>query len=98
MSLCGSVDECEESDNIAQQRTRVRQNSPVLPVTSGPRQSEDDELLWRMQSLGVGPHVRFSDRTEVLVLDDWPPDVYREARREPWVHQFKRETETIFAA
>ena len=39
-----------------------------------------DELLWRIH---LGAHVRFSDRTEVLVFEDWPPDVHREGQGRP---------------
>jgi hypothetical protein len=50
-----------------------------------PLQPGGSNLVFRMQSLSVGRNVKFDECVTVYKLDDWPADVYREARRGLWM-------------
>jgi hypothetical protein len=41
----------------------------------------ESDITFRMQSLSVARTVKFDERVIVHILNDWPADVYREARR-----------------
>jgi hypothetical protein len=45
----------------------------------------ESDITFRMQSLLVARTVKFDERVIVHKLNDWPADVYREARREQWM-------------
>jgi hypothetical protein len=45
----------------------------------------ESDLMFRMQSLLVARTVKFDERVAVCKLNDWPADVYREARRRQWM-------------
>ena len=57
---------------------------------------EGSDLTFRMRSLSVAKTVKFDERVIVHKLNDWPADVYREARRGQWMqyaadrYRFKR--------
>ena len=60
-----------------------RNNDTVQRKSSG---STRCFLVCGMQSLQLVPRVRFSGRTDICVLDDWPAEIYRNARKGPWMH------------
>ena len=57
---------------------------------------EESDLTFRMRSLSVAKTVKFNERVVVYKLNDWPADVYQEARRGQWMqyavdrYRFKR--------
>jgi hypothetical protein len=45
----------------------------------------ESDLTCRMRSISVERTVKFDERLIVYKLNDWPADVYREARRGQWM-------------
>jgi hypothetical protein len=45
----------------------------------------ESNLTFRMQSLLVARTVKFDERVTVYKQNDWPADVYMEARRGQWM-------------
>ena len=54
-------------------------------VSTRPLQSGGRSIVSRMSSLSVGRNVMFDERVTVYEPNDWPPHVYREARKGHWM-------------
>ena len=76
--------EGDRSDR-ARQVPDHRCDSDVFEST-GPFQPGERIRLHRMLPVSTRRRVRFSDQNDICELNDWPADVYREARKGPWIH------------
>ena len=50
---------------------------------NGARESGVGAIVSGIQSTGLRPRVRFSEELEIYELNDWPADIYRQARKGP---------------
>ena len=77
-----NADVCRE----VHQRPSVRPRSPTVFERNGTCEPGVGAFVSRVQSTQIRPRVRFSERVEIFELNDWPADIYRQARKGPWMY------------
>jgi hypothetical protein len=83
----GNRVKCKQNDHPTTKQRKERHHLPssVDDKSSRSQQLGESDLVFRMQSLLVIRTVKFDERITVYELNDWPADVYLEARRGQWI-------------
>ena len=58
---------------------------PTVFDSVQPSESRGRSIVQRMSSLSVRRSVTFDKRITVFRFSDWPPEIYRAARKGPWI-------------
>jgi len=85
-STFGRMGQAAVVSNQVRQRSPVRARSPTMFDRNGARESDVGSIVSRMQSTGLRPRVKFSEEIKIYELNDWPSDIYRQARKGPWMY------------
>jgi hypothetical protein len=83
----GNRVKCKQKDHHTTKPRKERHHPPssVDDKSSLLQQLGESDLVFGMQSLLVIRTVKFDERITVYELNDWPADVYLEARRGQWM-------------
>jgi hypothetical protein len=83
----GNRVKCKQNDHHTTKSRKERHHPPssVDDKSSLSQQLGESDLVFGMQSPLVIRTVKFAERITVYELNDWPADVYLEARRGQWM-------------
>jgi hypothetical protein len=83
----GNRVKCKQNDHHTTKQRKERHHPPfsVDDKSSRSQQLGESDLVFEMQLPLVIRTVKFDERITVYELNDWPADVYLEARRGQWM-------------
>ena len=76
----------ERRCSTAVRKVSVADNDSNVFVATRPLQSGGSPIVSGMLSISIGRNVSFDDVVHVYSPIDWSPNVYRRARKGPWMH------------
>ena len=86
----------EGSDTASTSKVSGAGCCPAVLDSIGPSELGGGSIVHRMHSISIRRTVTFDKRITVYLLDYWAPELYRAARKGPWMqlavdrHRFKR--------